>query len=188
MGLQLQADLSPAAWIVRSTVPSDLLVTWGPESFSSCARLRYIPDPVRPGQDETDATLPDDHVSDQMQARRAIKLLSTFTSTPDQAYFCWWEGDPDCSAPPDLPLVTLEHRRFALLSGRVADVDAWPSSSGGSLPAFAWPDDRAWCFTSDVDPHWAGIAGSDEAISALVADPQLDVVRASFGEAAPSFY
>jgi hypothetical protein len=39
-----------------------------------------------------------------------------------------------------------------------------------------------------VDPHWAGIAGSDEAISALVADPQLDVVRASFGEAAPSFY
>jgi len=163
-------------------------VTWGPEGFSSYARLRYIPDPVSPGQDEADVVLPDDHVSDQMQARRAIKLLSTFTSTPDQAYFCWWEGDPDCSAPPDLPLVTLEHRRFALLSGRVADVDAWPSSSGGSLPAFAWPDDRAWCFTSDVDPHWAGIAGSDEAISALVDDPHLDVVRARFGEAAPSYY
>ncbi|MBF0723073.1 hypothetical protein IR165_11900 [Sanguibacter inulinus] len=85
-------------------------------------------------------------------------------------------------------MVTLEHRRFALLSGRVTDIDSWPSSSGGSLPAFAWPEDRAWCFTSDVDPHWAGIAGSDEAISALVDDPHLDVVRASFGEAAPSYY
>lgn len=79
MGAQLQAALSPAAWIVRSTVPWDLLVTWGPEGFSSYARLRYIPDPVRPGQAEADVMLPDDHVSDQLQARRAITLLSTFT-------------------------------------------------------------------------------------------------------------
>ena len=188
MGLHFQVDVAPAEWIVRSKTPEDLKITWGPEGFDAYARLRYIPDPLRPGQDEADSMLPDDHMGDQAQARRTIKLLSSYTSTPDQVYFCWWDGDPDFDAPPTNPMVTLEHRSFALLRGRAADVDAWPSTSDGSHPAFAWPEDRAWCFTSDVDPHWAGIAGSDEAISALVADPQLDVVRASFGEAAPSYY
>jgi len=79
MGLHFQVDVSPAEWIVRSKTPEDLKITWGPEGFDAYARLRYIPDPLRPGQDEADSMLPDDHMGDQAQARRTIKLLSSYT-------------------------------------------------------------------------------------------------------------
>lgn len=46
----------------------------------------------------------------------------------------------------------------------------------GDLAPADW--DRAWCVASDVDPHWAGIGAPSDVIDALVADENLDAVRA----------
>jgi hypothetical protein len=170
------------------------LITLGPEGFEAYARLRFIPDPSRPGQAEAEADVPDDHQSDIAQARHALHQLSRFTDTPQECYYCVWEGYSDVDFPPAVRqgrLVDLPHRRYALLHGSLTDIDSWEKVHGDNgpcpPPAFAWPADRRWCFTSDVDPHWAGIGAEQAAIDALVNDPRLDVVPAEPADAYPAY-
>lgn len=186
MRLRFCPDTGAADWLVRSGTPAEQLITFGPSGFEAFARLRFIPDPVRAGQSEADADLADDHPSDIEQARRALRLLEAFTSTPEECYFCLWEGYSDARLPAQVqrgPLVELPDRRYALLRGSLDDIDAWEADLGGGQviapPAFVWPADHRWCLASDVDPHWAGIGAERAAIDALVDDPRLDVVRAS---------
>ncbi len=186
VGLRYCPDTSAAEWIVRSSTPAMQLIAFGPATFEAYARLRFIPEPSRPGQDEADAQVPEDHPSDIAQARRALHRLAPFTSTPQECYFCLWEGwHLDAALPPKArggPLVEIPHRRYALLRGSLDDIDAWEADIGDGQriapPAFVWPADHRWCLASDVDPHWAGIGASRAAIDALVSDPQLDVVPA----------
>ncbi|MFI7601853.1 hypothetical protein [Actinoplanes sp. NPDC049681] len=189
MRLTYCADTSAADWLLRSGTPDLQLITFGPATFDAYARLRFIPDPLAPGQDEADVELPDVHPSDLARARRALRLLARFTSTPQECYFCVWEGYSDIPLPPDVPLAEFPHRRCAVLRGAVADIDAWEADVGGGRPvappAFAWPADRRWCLTADVDPHWAGIGAGRAAIEALLSDPGLDAVPADPAEDQP---
>ena len=182
MRLAFCRDTGAADWLTRSATPFPQLVTFGPAGFEAYARLRFIPDPSRPGQAEADAEVPGDHPSDIAQARRALHRLARFTSTPQECYFCVWEGYSDIPLPAGVPLVDLVHRRYALLRGALTGIDAWEDDLGGGQPvappAFVWPADRRWCLASDVDPHWAGIGAGQPAVDALVADPDLDVVAA----------
>jgi hypothetical protein len=195
MTLRYCPDSTAANWLVRSETPPMQLISFGPAGYESFARLRFIPDPTRPGQAEADAELSDDHPSDIAQARRALHLLARFTATPEDCFFCLWEGYSDIELPPEAmrdSLVDLPHRRYALLRGSLDDIDGWEEDLGGGAPipppAFVWPADRRWCFTSDVDPHWAGIGAERAAIDALVNDPELDVVPARPTEPQPSYY
>ncbi|WP_093186746.1 hypothetical protein [Sanguibacter gelidistatuariae] len=96
------------------------------------------------------------------------------------------------------PLVALPpgqeypYRQYALFRGRLTDIDEWETflgADGGDFPpALVWPADRSWCFARDVDPHWAGIVGSQAAVDALVADTYLDVVVVRPGDAVPTYY
>ena len=194
MALRFCSDPSAANWIARSGTPWSQLVTFGPEGFEAYARLRFIPDPRGPGQDEGDSGIAADHPSDFAQARRAIHRLTPFTSTPQEAWFCVWDGYSDVELPPEVkrgPMVVLPHRRYALLRGSLSDLDDWESTLGPTPPypppAFVWPADHSWCFTSDVDPHWAGIGGGKAAIDALLDDPDLDVVLARPDEPQPAY-
>lgn len=165
MGLRLQADVSPAGWIVRSTVPWHLLVTWGPEGFTSCVRVRYTPAPVRPGRGGRDfpgrprerpgAGTLSDHAALDLHLNSPSGLLLPVGGRPRPLSTTEPStGRPRSSSVHPSQPTSGRCRRISILLG-------------GSLPAFAWPEDRAWCFTNDVDPHWAGIAGSDEAIKPL---------------------
>jgi hypothetical protein len=185
MRLDWHPDPAAAGWLVRSGTPPMQLITFGPAGYEAYARLRFIPDPVRAGQDEADVDLPDDHPSDIAQARRALHLLASFTATPRECFFCVWEGYS--TLPPEVaggPLVELPYRRYALLRGPLDGIDAWAEITP---PAFVWPADRAWCFASDVDPHWAGIGAGRAAIEALLDDPGLDVVAALPTQAQPAY-
>jgi hypothetical protein len=186
MTLRYCSDTAAADWLVRSETPAEQLITFGPAGFEAFARLRFIPDPLNPDQDEANAVVPKEHPSDLEQARRALRLLARFTSTPQDCYFCLWEGYSDSPLPPQVQrgrLVELPHRRYALLRGALQDIDRWETDLGAGQiiapPAFVWPADHRWCLASDVDPHWAGIGAEQAAIDALLADPQLDVVPAS---------
>ncbi|WP_205650230.1 hypothetical protein [Actinoplanes solisilvae] len=192
--MEFVADNTATDWLLRSRTPDMRLITFGPAGFEAYARLRFIRDPLRPGEQEADVHLPEDHPSEIDQSRRALHLLAAFTSTPLDCYFCLWEGYSDTPLPAearDGPLVELPHRRFALFRGPLRDIDTWEADFGGghpvAPPAFVWPADRSWCFTADVDPHWAGIGAGRDAVDALVAAPGLDVVPADPSEPQPAY-
>jgi hypothetical protein len=191
MTLQFCTDVAPADWIVDAAVPWDQLVTFGPDGFDAYTRLRFIPDPTRPRQEEADAEVPEDHPTDIAQTAAALQVLSAFTRAPDEWYFCVWDGSGRGELPPEVlrgPMVVVPHRRFALLRGTSTDFDDWETFFDGNAPtpAFVWPADHAWCFACDVDPHWAGIGGTHEAIDALLRS-DLDVVPAHPAETQPTY-
>lgn len=91
MPLAVCSDLSPADWIVTSDVPWNRLVTIGPSGFAAYARVRFIPDPVREGQRESEADL--DATPDEVDQWRALLgLLATGTADPVDCYFGLWDG------------------------------------------------------------------------------------------------
>jgi hypothetical protein len=186
-------DMSAADWIVHADIPWEQLVNFGPPGFPAYARLRFLPDPTKPGQDEADAIIAEDHPSDIEQARRALEHLRRFTATPEDCYFCVWEGYP-IQFPPSVlhgPMVAIPHRRYFLLHGSLTDLTGWAEvlrGVGDFPPAFAWPADHSWCFTRDVDPHWAGIGAHQAAIDTLLNTPELDVVAAQPTKRQPTYY
>lgn len=195
MRLQLAADTTVADWISGSDLPFDQLVNFGPVGFEAYARLRFIPDPTSPGQSEADVELPEDHPSDLEQARRAVFRLAGHTTTADRCFFCVWDGYSDTHLPPDpgrRASVDLRHRSYTLLEGPLEALQTWEVDVGDGHPvmppAYVWPADRSWCFARDVDPHWAGIGASREAIRTLLEDPVLDVVSADPSRPQPNYY
>ena len=156
-------------------------------------RLRFIPDPVRPRQDEADADVADDHPDDMARLARALHHLRAFTVTPEDCYFCLWDGYSDVHVPRSAangPMVSIPHREYFLLRGSLADLADWAEVLGGGnhTPAFAWPADRAWCTASDVDPHWAGIGAGRQAMDTLLNAPELDIVAAEPSEPQPTYH
>jgi hypothetical protein len=194
MALHRMDDVSAAAWLTGRQVDPARLVTLGPAGFAAYARLRYIPDPDGPGRSESDSELPDDHPTDLAQARTVLTTLSEHTDTAGHCFFCVWDGWVGTSLDPELvrgPLVDLPHRRYVLFAGALEEIGQWEQTFGGGEPcpppAFVWPADHRWCFTSDVDPHWAGIGASAKAVAALIARADVDVVAQSPDHRPPAY-
>lgn len=191
MTLRTCTDTSEADWLFQSDIRWDQAVGFGPLGFDAYARLRFIPDPVRDRQPETDIELPDDHPPEWSQTSLALDILRQFTTTAERWFICAWEGSGH-ALPANIfrgRLVGVPERHYFIAEGSSDDVDGWDAlfEDGGPVPAFVWPADRAWCFASDVDPHWAGMGGSTKAIQALLNSP-LDVVAADPTEAQPAYY
>ncbi|WP_018255816.1 hypothetical protein [Salinispora mooreana] len=194
MVLRYTADTAAAAWLATSRTPSEQLITFGPAGYEAYARLRYIPDPTSPDQLEIDADIPADRELWTPQARRALHVLAEFTITPDQCFFCVWEGAAGSALSATErhgPLVTVPHRRYVLFTGRLADYleghDEPFDGDAAVVPAFVWPADHRWCFTSDVDTHWAGIGADRTAVDTLLSTFGLDVVQAMPNERPPAY-
>lgn len=193
MELRHAAGGEPAAWIADLTFLE--ATTFGPPDFAAYARLRFIPDPTRPGQSENQVEIPDEYVSDLDQARRVFSHLARQTTTAEHCYFCIWVGYPYVRLPvgpgPHV-MVTLPHRDYWLMEGPLAALQSWETDlgEGGPLvpPAIVWPADHAWIFVSDVDPHWGGIGASRAAITDLLEDPSLDVAVADPQDPQPYYY
>lgn len=181
MTLTMCQELEVFNWIAHSDTPLWQLIYFGPRGFAASARLRFIPDPTGPGQAEADADVGEAHPPDIAQMQRALRLLAGSTEPSMDWYFCVWDGYGEITRPTNSAprYVAVPHRRYALLQGDLSDVDTWSEQLGHEVdfpPAFAWPADQSCCFASDVDPHWAGIGGSQDAIDRLVRDEILDVV------------
>lgn len=205
MPLAVCSDLSPADWIVASDLPWTRLVTFGPAGFAAYARVRFIPDPTREDQQESEA---DPHASpDEVDQWRALlKLLAAVTEDPDDCYFGLWEGWGFPQSARRWPVFGVPHgaqhpaRSYFLFHGSVSDAEVWgggePAHAGiwgpsefsrGGAPAFAWPSDHTWCITADIDPHWAGIGASVSLIERVIGDPRLDAVEADPTEEQPAY-
>lgn len=178
-------DLSAADWLASTNADPVRLITFGPAVFEAYGRLRYVPDPDAPGLSEADVFLPEDHPSDIRQAQIVLRALAEHTKAAAQCFFCVWDGYVGSFLDPELtrgPLVVLPHRQYVLFAGDLSEIERWEQEFGGGEPcpppAFVWPADRRWCFTSDVDPHWAGIGASGAAIESLISRSDVDFVRA----------
>ncbi len=184
-----------ARWLVESGTPFEQLIAFGPGVFEAYARLRFIPDPSWPGQDEADVMLPENHLPDLVQTQRALHHLARYTSTPADCHFCVWDGYPDITLAPkvsETELMALPHRRYAMFRGPISRIDSFGPDFGAGRniapPAFVWPADHSWCFASDVDPHWAGLGAQRAALDSLAADALLDVIPAVPSEPQPRYY
>lgn len=125
MTIQYCNDVSAAAWIVQANIPWTRLVGFGPADFPAYARLRFIPDPTKPGQKEADVNIAYDHPTDMEQTQRALDHLRSFTATPEDCYFCVWEGHSDVHfrlSVLDGPMVTIPNRRYFLFHGSLTDL------------------------------------------------------------------
>ena len=140
-------DLSAADWIVHSDAPWQQLVGFGPDGFASYARLRFLPDPVRPGQSENDAD--GDGWTDQLPA--LFEVLATDTSTPDDCYFCVWDGFGHAEVAIDDDAVYIDDADTAVQLGPGAgrpglapEPIAWRSMP--QLPKVMVPNRAYWLF------------------------------------------
>jgi hypothetical protein len=205
MPLAIYSDLSAADWIVASDLPWQRLVTFGPAGFGAYARVRFIPDPIRDGQQENEA---DPHASpDEVDQWRALlKLLAAATEDPDDSYFGLWEGWALPESAHRWPSFGVPRgarspaRSYFLFHGSLSEAGIWgggaPANAGiwgpsefsrGGAPAFVWPSDHTWCIAADIDPHWAGIGASVPLIQRLISDPRLDAVEADPAEEQPAY-
>jgi hypothetical protein len=203
--LAVSSDLSSADWIVASDIPWPRLVTIGPSGFAAYARVRFIPDPIREDQRESEADL--DASPDEVDPWRALLgLLAANTADPDNCSFGLWDGWgfpesahrwPTFGVPRD---AQLPPRSYFLFRGSLSDAAIWgggapadagiwglPEFSRGGAPAFVWPSDQTWCIAADIDPHWAGIGASVPLIERLIGDPRLDAVQADPADKQPTY-
>jgi len=86
------SDLSAAGWIMASDRPWQQLVGFGPAGFPAYARLRFLPDPAYEGQSENDVDVDGDAHAETALLRAVLGTLTRHTSTPDDCYFCLWDG------------------------------------------------------------------------------------------------
>ncbi len=152
MTLRPCTDLSAADWITSSELSWDQLVGFGPSGFPAYARLRLIPDPGHPGQKENDVEFDDDGPSESERLGVVVQVLERHTRTPDDCYFCLWEGWGDIHGgesmrildhqsgitrrgpliapafPPSVllgPKVVVPNREYFLFHGKMSELGDW---------------------------------------------------------------
>jgi hypothetical protein len=191
------SHVSPADWITTSRLPWKRLVTFGPESFAAHARLRFLPDPAYLGQSESDVESDESHC-ESAQLPVLYELLAAHTRTPDDCYFCLWEGFGDLygksvhrtlvlktstyrrwTAAPAFPLSVLEgrrvvvpHRTYLLFRGPLSSAGQWGAAETlPGQPREYLPTAFAW----PADHAWCVVHDVDPHWAGIGADaPVID--------------
>lgn len=130
-----------------------------------------------------------------------------WTATPEDCWFCVWDGygwdsastfavltetgrpseiveeprpDPVPGPVRDGPRVHLPYRDYFLYTGPVeaAVTLARLDGTGGQCPNIWWPADRAWCVASEIDLEWTYVGGSRGLIDAILADGRIEALPA----------
>jgi hypothetical protein len=86
------SDVRAASRITAGDRPWHELVGFGPPGFPAYARLLFLPDPVDEGQRESDVEIDAEPPSETEQLRTVLEVLTAHTRTPDDCYFCLWDG------------------------------------------------------------------------------------------------
>lgn len=76
------------------------------------------------------------------------------------------------------PRVQLEDRNYILLSAALDAISAGILSGPLSRqvsPNLWWPEDRAWCVSTEIDFCWTYVAGTDACIKDVFTDKRLEV-------------
>jgi hypothetical protein len=110
-------------------------------------------------------------------AAELVAVLSRHTTTPERCWFGVWEGWGEMRGNErqleirSAPLFELPKRRYHLLLG---PIEAAPEGGHGTSPNIWWPEDRAWCVTSEIDYCTSYVASSETCCDEIVASPALE--------------
>jgi hypothetical protein len=120
-------------------------------------------------------------------ARPLWQVLAAFTTTAGTCWFAVWEGWGCLAADVQKsPSFAIPERRLHLFWASIEAIEA----SFCHVPPFYhqsanlwWPDDQAWCVATEIDFMSTYVAGTEEAIAALMArsDLEIDIVEPSDG-------
>jgi hypothetical protein len=107
-----------------------------------------------------------------------IDVLRRETTTPEQCWFCVWEGRGGMDDYGITARVRHPQRAYLLFGGPI-DTEAPQDSFGDSeLPNLWWPADRAWMVATEIDFAWTYVGGTLTVIDALLADARLEALPA----------
>ena len=117
-------------------------------------------------------------------------VLAGQTTTPQSCWFAVWDGFGDLVVPDDEDArsFAVPQRRMLLLAGviRAVGISSLSVAPGWQSPNLWWPDDRAWCVSTEIDLMSTYVGGSRACIQAIVEHRQLEAaaVESSDGIAA----
>jgi hypothetical protein len=139
--------------------------------------LRFLPDPDYQGQSENDVDIDENAPSETEQLREVLTVLTRHTRTPDDCYFCLWDGwgstfpadagawtlnssagatwaEPALapaprSSTPVRPKVVVPHRAYFLFHGAVSEFGDWGPLEMWPAQASAYVPDPAFIWPAD---------------------------------------
>ncbi|MGH9101648.1 MAG: hypothetical protein ACRDYD_01475 [Acidimicrobiales bacterium] len=135
-------------------------------------------------------------------AEALCEQLRRFTTTPEECFFCLWDGyafggvpltaqgappaaplpDPVPSAVRSGPVVALPQREYLLYTGPVEAITAPTGLDRGQTANLAWPADRAWCVASEIDLTSSYVGGPSALVERLLDDGRIEALPASPSE------
>jgi len=131
------------------------------------------------------------------------EILRPWTSTPEDCWFCVWDGygwgnavqltppgQPGVMLPDPVPdpvrqgpRVHLPNRDYLLYSGPVEAVMATvPLANSGQTPNLWWPSDHSWCVATEIDLAWTYVGGPEPMIEHVLTDKRIEAVSAEPGD------
>lgn len=106
-----------------------------------------------------------------------VDHLRLATSTPDDCWYCVWEGFGGMDHQGVEERVELSGRSYLLACGPLGDVmqsaldKPWDQS-----PNLWWPNDRSWIVATEIDYAWTYVGGSAALIDGILDDPKLEAL------------
>lgn len=108
------------------------------------------------------------------------ECLTEHTTTPESCWACVWEGyGRVAEAFPHAPRVQLPGRDYILLSVTLEAIAAGVLLGRGTHdvgPNLWWPEDRAWCVSTEIDFCWTYVAGTDMCIEDVLRVERLEAL------------
>ncbi len=113
------------------------------------------------------------------ECERVAGLLRSFTSTPARCWFGIWDGygflDPKRYS--GILRVSAQHRDYLLYGGPIEAVTGFAWGPSQQSPNLWWPEDQSWCVATDIDLADTYIGGSEECISRILSDGEIEAFR-----------
>jgi hypothetical protein len=113
-------------------------------------------------------------------ASALVDVLIRHTTTPDLCWFAVWEGFG--GLPVELTRTVafeLPARRYHLLAGPASAIlESVPPEPSQQTANIWWPEDRAWCVTTEIDLMTTYLAVDADCLSELESTPGLEVLAA----------
>ena len=126
-------------------------------------------------------SLPEHGSIPEPECRTLVSVLREFTSTPEECFFCLWEGygNIDTRLYKASSRVRSPGRDYLLFRGPLDAVMSFLNRVDGfwgDSPNVWWPKDRAWCVATDIDLFDSYVGGTEDCIKAILNNPALEAL------------
>ena len=126
-------------------------------------------------------SLPEHGSIPEPECRTLVSVLREFTSTPEECFFCLWEGygNIDTRLYKASSRVRSPGRDYLLFRGPLDAVTSFLNRVDGfwgDSPNIWWPKDRAWCVATDIDLFDSYVGGTEDCIKAILNNPALEAL------------